>query len=96
MILDARTDKYFDQKVIPGAKHLPGDATNQKIDEVLKGVDKKRKIIVYCGGIRCPASDWLCEKLDKQGYTHIFEYKGGIEEWRKKDQTTQNYFLKTK
>ncbi len=94
IIFDARTDKYFDQQVIPNAKHLPGNSTDQKIDEILKGIPKERKIIVYCGGIECPASEWLSEKLDKKGYTNIFEYKGGIEEWRKKGQATENYPLK--
>lgn len=78
VILDARDKKHFDEKRIKGAKSAPFDGT-----EPLATVapDKDTVIITYCQNPKCPASDKLAEKLKKEGYKHVLEYKGGIDKW---------------
>lgn len=79
VILDARTGKFDDGKRIPGAKVLDAEATDAKIAEVLP--DKNALIVTYCGGIKCPASNKLAERLAALGYGNVVEYPEGIAGW---------------
>lgn len=47
-VLDARTKEYFDGRLLPNAKWLPADASEQEI--VATVPDKEGLIVVYCGG----------------------------------------------
>jgi rhodanese-related sulfurtransferase len=82
IVLDARTAQYFDGKVLPQAKWLPGDSSEAKITSTLP--DKTSLIVVYCYSTGCPASGWLYDKLIPMGYTNVYEFHGGIVDWTKK------------
>lgn len=81
-VLDARSAKYFDNRLLPNAIWLPSDTAEAKITEVLP--NKESLVVVYCAGVGCPASGWLFDKLTKMGYSNVYEYHGGINEWSKK------------
>jgi rhodanese-related sulfurtransferase len=83
-VIDARSEKYFDGKLLPNAIWLAVDTDQKKIEAVLQ--DKDGLIVVYCSGVQCPASGWLYDKLTKMGYTNLYEYHEGIKEW-----TTKGY-----
>ena len=78
-LLDARSGKYYDGKVIQTAKHLGSDSSDAEIAAALP--DKKAEIITYCAGVKCPASKILAEKLRKLGYSNVKEYTDGLEAW---------------
>lgn len=82
VILDARTGKWDDGKRIPGAKTLSAGDSDEKIAEMLP--NKSALIVTYCGGVKCPASNQLAERLKKLGYTNILEYPEGIAGWEEK------------
>lgn len=57
----------------------------EQIEETVpKLFNKDTKIVVYCQGYHCTFSSDAAEKLVKLGYTKIFDYKGGIDEWKEK------------
>ncbi len=50
--------------------------------ETLLGTDKARKIVFYCGYVKCPRSHNGAVFAQELGYTNIFRYPGGIDAWR--------------
>lgn len=82
-VLDARSLQYFDGRLLPFAKWLAYDSSESEIRKTLPETDAF--LVVYCWSRHCPASGWLSEKLVKMGYTHITEYREGIEVWMEKD-----------
>lgn len=79
VLLDARTQKWDDGRRIPGARSLPVDSDPTLFTQAAP--DKEALVVVYCGGIQCPAGKALAEKMVSEGYTHVLEYAGGIKEW---------------
>lgn len=86
VVLDARSEPYFDGNLLPSATWLPYDSTE---DEILKALPSKEGcVVVYCHSTECPASGWLAEKLHAMGYAHVFEYPEGIVDWMSKGYPT--------
>ncbi|MEK7791328.1 MAG: rhodanese-like domain-containing protein [Deltaproteobacteria bacterium] len=74
--LDVRSPKEWSNGRVPGAKHIPIDQLEKRVNEV-GPTDKK--YIVYChtGG----RSTTACEFLNKQGYHSLYNMTGGMGEW---------------
>ena len=39
-------------------------------------------IVTYCGGTQCPSSKQAAEKLVSLGYSIVFAYEGGLQDWQ--------------
>lgn len=48
----------------------------------LLGADKNRKIVVYCGFVKCTRSHNGAAWAKKLGYTNVYRYPGGIFAWK--------------
>ena len=81
LIFDARPTKYQDDEVLPKAKFLPSDSSEDIITKLAPS--KSEKIIVYCASVECPASKYLAERLVYLGYTNVYKYPEGIDGWSK-------------
>ena len=81
-ILDTRETKEYNVSHIKNSIHVGYDLFN--LDSILKQFpDKDKKLVVYCSiGIR---SERIAEKLNKVGYTNVFNLYGGIFEWKNND-----------
>ena len=76
ILLDAREPKEFEVSHLKNAMCVGYDFFN--LENTLKKLpkDKNTKIVVYCSlGIR---SEDIAEKLQKEGFTNIFNLYGGI------------------
>ncbi len=82
VVLDARTKPYFDGKLLPQAKWLSAESSEQEIQEAVPSKDSL--VVVYCFSATCPASGWLYDKLASMGYTNVYEYHEGIQGWTKR------------
>ncbi|MFO8012326.1 MAG: rhodanese-like domain-containing protein [Phycisphaerae bacterium] len=78
-ILDARAGKYDDGRRLPGAKAVKPDADKKTLARLIPGKDSL--IVTYCGGVTCPLSSQLADRLTKLGYRHVLEYPQGISGW---------------
>jgi len=78
LILDAREPEEYDISHIEGAVCVGyNDFDLSSLDSLTK--DKDTKIIVYCSvGYR---SERIGEKLQKEGYTYVYNLYGGIFDW---------------
>ena len=69
--LDVRTTMEFEQGHIPGAKHIPVDQLEDRIQEV---GDKNKSYVVYCqAGGRSAAA---CQILHEKGFQHLWNAPG--------------------
>ena len=77
-LIDVRTQKEFSQGAIEGSKNIDfyGDDFLQRMTNEL---DKNKTVFVYCksGG----RSGKTCGKLSKNGFTKVYDLKGGYTAW---------------
>lgn len=89
VVIDARTRPYFDQTILPNAKWVPHDSSEIDLQAVIP--TKSSTVVIYCGGAECPASGLLYDRLVDNGYVNIYEYRGGIKDWIRRDYPTVTY-----
>jgi len=85
ILINALPKEDFLQTHIPGSINLPVD----QIEKHANGLFAKHDwIVVYCASTKCNVSHAACEKLQKLGFTNVFRFTGGVEEWKKHSQYT--------
>jgi len=79
LVLDVREDKEVAAGRIPNAKHIPLGQLGSRVQELTKYKDKP--IVVNCrSGMR---SAGACRMLAKDGFSQVYNLKGGIIAWEK-------------
>ena len=63
------------------AKHIPGSLHFATFREALRSLGKEDEIVVYCSDENCIASQALGKLLERNGYTHVLHFAGGLGEW---------------
>ncbi len=63
------------------AKHIPGSIHFATTREALHSLNKEDEIVVYCSDENCIASAALGQLLERNGYTHVLHFAGGLQEW---------------
>lgn len=82
IVLDARSKPYFDGTLLPNAKWLIAESSEKEIQAAIPS--KNSLVVVYCASVKCPASGRLYDKLTSLGYTNVYEYHEGLEDWIKR------------
>jgi rhodanese-related sulfurtransferase len=77
VLLDTRTEREYEVSHLPGARFVEFNKFNQ---EDFEGLDRATKVVVYCTvGYR---SERIGEKLQKMGFSDVYNLYGGIFEWK--------------
>jgi rhodanese-related sulfurtransferase len=63
------------------AKHIPGSIHFDTMREALQSLSRDDEIVVYCSDENCIASTALGQLLERNGYTHVLHYAGGLADW---------------
>ena len=85
IILDAREKEEYEVSHIPGAKWVGYSKINE---ELLKGIEKGQKIVLYCSiGYR---SEKVGEKLKLKGFSNVYNLFGSIFEWSNRGYTLED------
>lgn len=82
VVVDARTKAYFNGTLLPDAEWLPARSTAEQIQATFP--EKDGLVVVYCLGVTCPASKILYDQLMSLGYTNVYEYHEGLQDWQQK------------
>lgn len=77
-LVETLQPKEFAKGHLPGALNIPFTRMTKEARERFSPEDT---IVVYCHGENCKASLRAAEKLEKLGYTNVFEYSGGKHDW---------------
>jgi rhodanese-related sulfurtransferase len=83
VLIDARPAREFEQGHIGSAINIYTPEFEQNIGRII-GIPREKPIIAYCGGGACELSHELAENLVKMGFTRVFVYVGGWNEWKQK------------
>ncbi len=79
-LMDVLDREHFAKEHIRGALNLPVGDIENKAGEILK--DKSGAIVVYCASFECQASTMAAKKLMAMGYKNVYDYKGGIKDYK--------------
>lgn len=86
-LIDARRKTDFDAEHIVGAISLP--ATDVNAESLAKiSDDVNSKFVFYCQNPKCQASPIAAGKAIGAGYKYVYEYRGGIDDWKAADYET--------
>lgn len=75
----------FNEGHINGSVNVPADQPQfvQMVSAISGG--KEREIIVYSASSDCGASGKAAQKLTDAGFVRIYDYQGGMADWRGED-----------
>lgn len=83
VVFDSRSAEQYAEGHIPGALPLrASEATGEKLAELVPGKDAT--LVFYCGNRQCPASAKTAHSAAEAGYTNLYKYTDGIEDWQAK------------
>lgn len=77
VVLDVRPEREYRAGHIPGARSLPLEALERRLDEL----PDDQEIVAYCRGPYCVFSDEAVRRLRARGY-EVTRLEGGLPEWR--------------
>lgn len=66
---------------VPGTPNVP--VTEDDFAEQVEGLvsSKDEPVVVYCKNKSCDASEKAGRMLEEAGFTNVYDFEGGIEEW---------------
>lgn len=79
-LVEALPEQYWRDWHLPGACNLPHDQVRQLAPALLP--DKSAEIVVYCASATCQNSHIAARVLAQMGYTNVFVYPGGKQDWQ--------------
>jgi rhodanese-related sulfurtransferase len=82
-IFDARYVRDYNLGTIPGAKSLSISSSLTERQEQMQGIDKTKRIVVFCQSSGCGYADEVAQFLKFNGYNNVVIYRGGYREWDK-------------
>jgi rhodanese-related sulfurtransferase len=80
-IFDTRFHRDFQRGAIPGAVNLSINSNLAERKNILRGVDKSARIVLYCQSAGCGFADVIASFLKFNGYRNISLFRGGYREW---------------
>lgn len=78
-LVEALAERYWKDGHLPGAIQLDYTEVRERAQAVLP--DKDAKIVVYCANEACQNSVKAAGELEALGYTNVYEYAGGKQDW---------------
>ncbi|MEW6474015.1 MAG: rhodanese-like domain-containing protein [Actinomycetota bacterium] len=78
-VLEALPTSYWEAEHLPGAIAFPIDDIDGQAARLLP--DKAAAIAVYCSNAVCNNSHVVSERLAQLGYTSLFRYTQGKQDW---------------
>src|SRR5947209_18586543 len=78
-IVEALPPMYYEKEHIPGALNLPHDRVDDLAPTLLP--DRSSEIVVYCANSPCPNSGIAANRLLALGYTNVWDYDDGKQDW---------------
>jgi rhodanese-related sulfurtransferase len=81
--IDARPQKEFDARHVPGALCLNEDDWDRQLPAVLSAWNPAEMVVVYCSSNACQSSREVAERLRQVGLAPVYSLKGGWDTWLK-------------
>lgn len=79
-LVDVLDEEHYEKEHIKGALSLPLNRIEKEAKEVLS---KDDNIVVYCASSECKASLKAAEKFKDLGFKRIYDYTGGLKDFKR-------------
>ncbi len=79
-VVDALSAESYAAGHIKGSISAPSDEIQGMAAQ--RFPDKRARIVVYCASFQCGASTAAATALRKLGYSNVYDFKGGLKQWR--------------
>ncbi len=83
VLINVLSPEAFNQQHIRTSINVPQESQDFEDTVALVAGGKDRDIVVYCKNHQCNASTRAAEKLEDAGFSSVFDYEGGTEDWMK-------------
>lgn len=83
LLIDARPNAKYLKGTIPSSMNIPDTKFDMYYGQIAK-MDKKKEVIVFCGGWKCGKSPKVASMLQEKGFTNVKLYQAGEPEWKKR------------
>jgi rhodanese-related sulfurtransferase len=93
VFIDARDKWEFSEGHIKGALNVP-EYIFEKSKSSLEKLPRSKPAVVYCGGDDCDMSIRLAEKMKEMGFSAIYIFKAGWDEWNRQNLPSEKSELK--
>ncbi len=81
LFLDARSPELYGEGHIAGARNLPWERFDARVDAVMQQISQDTLIITYCDGKNCNLSKELAMALMERGYVNVRVLPDGWTLW---------------
>src|SRR5262249_53948045 len=82
LVIDVLPEEEYNAAHLPGAKNACVFKVTFLDDVEKLASDRSKPLVLYGSSFRDFASATAVEKLVAAGYTHVSDYRGGLEDWR--------------
>ncbi|MEZ0223606.1 MAG: rhodanese-like domain-containing protein [Alphaproteobacteria bacterium] len=79
-LVEALPENFYDTGHLPGAIAIPAGHVADLAPELIP--DRKKTVVVYCGGRICQNSAQAAEEFHNLGYSDVRRYVEGKEDWK--------------
>jgi len=81
-VINVLEEKYFKKEHLPESINIP-EGSETFLEAVEKELGSKTDpVVVYCASLECDASPKAARKLEDAGYTQVYDFEGGVKEWK--------------
>jgi len=78
-LIEALPKKYYDAEHLPGAINMPHDEIRKLAAQMLP--NQEQFIAVYCSNSQCQNSHIAAQTLMQLGYSNVYQYVEGKQDW---------------
>lgn len=80
LFVDARQEILYKMAHIKDAEWIYHQTAKE--NPKVKDIKKDQLMIIYCGGPKCEQAEHLVDELEEMGFSSVFLFPGGMDEWR--------------
>lgn len=80
-LIDVLKPDHYEAVHLPGAINVPAAELAERAPDLF---DPDDLIVVYCSSFDCEQSTSAARILDDLGFTNVYDFEGGIAEWRRR------------
>lgn len=85
-LINTLSEDHFENTQIPESINIPLESDDfvARVEQTIGGKDQP--VVVYCASHDCPSSEKAAEKLEQAGFTQVYDFEGGAQEWLQEGQ----------
>lgn len=82
VVVNVLSPEKYCRRHIPGSANVPLSVANfiEEIESKVRDCDAP--VVVYCANSECELSHEAADRLERAGFSQVYEYAGGMRAWK--------------